>query len=169
MHNDRIENLFSFIPQNLQNLLLKLSSSKEKINSCLLTKKEQAENIRQLQRKLMQLQTELKRYEDLSQKNSDMFTKLSNQRLKSNKELLDQEIINEELDEKNFELTELIRKGEETLCNMQYYLHDKIYIELVKGMGIESDNEKLKVFNANKKEIYHVKDENIEEIWDLID
>ncbi|KAM0678616.1 hypothetical protein BDAP_000725 [Binucleata daphniae] len=120
----------------------------------------------------MFLEGELIKYESTSAKNSDMFTKLNNQRNKLNKELVEEEIKNEEMEDELENLKNMVVEGKKTLSTMKYNLHDKIYLELMKGMGfvVEKNGQDytLKVVNKVNKEVYSVQDNN-EDVWKMLE
>lgn len=169
---DRIRNIANKLDKSLIDAL-KQKVNLNNIESKTKELKELKENIRILERKNLYLETELKKYEGTSAKNSDLFAKLNNQRNKLNKELVEEEIKNEEMEDELENLKNLEIEGKKTLSQMKYNLYDKIYLELMKGMGfvVEKNDKKsykLKIVNKDKKEVCNV-EENEDDVWRFLE
>lgn len=134
--------------------------------------KELKMNLNLLVRKRRAIETEIQKNLLIKNRNSDLYVKYNNTRLKLNKELIDDEIILERNEERIVELREAIRKGNELIENMKYFLHDKIFIEFVKGLGLEyQGNNAFRIKNYKNNEVVYLEDdENTRmKIWSLID
>lgn len=172
-YKNRIKNIESKLDKNvIQAFTCKTNEKVSETNKKTSELKELKENTRILERKIMFLEGELIKYESTSAKNSDMFTKLNNQRNKLNKELVEEEIKNEEMEDELENLKNMVVEGKKTLSTMKYNLHDKIYLELMKGMGfvVEKNGQDytLKVVNKVNKEVYNVQDNN-EDVWKMLE
>lgn len=131
--------------------------------------KEYKEELNILERKNKSLETEIIKNRMLIEKNADKYQKLNSQRISLNKELIENENVFDKLEEEENKLKNMIDEGKEVIENINYSLHDKIFLEFAKGMGVQVMDEEFKIVNYKKNEIHRVKGGNENEMWKYLE
>lgn len=172
--NDERSSIISLFKSSPDNKILndKLNTLHKEILEDSTALKEQKMNLTLITRKRRTLETEIQKNILIKNRNSDLYVKFNNIRLKLNKELIEYEIRLEKNEEKIGELREAIQKGSVLLDNMKYYLQDKMFIEFVKGLGVEYRKDgKFRLKNYRTNEVVYVEsDSDVKnKIWPLLD
>ncbi|CAD25177.1 hypothetical protein [Encephalitozoon cuniculi GB-M1] len=121
-----------------KNILLALNSQRreERLKMETVTKALQ-ENVQLFKKKNMQLEAEVRKYSYTHSKKNDAFMEINNEKLRLAKKIVELEDENEKIKANIITTDKAIQEKEERLRSLSRPSFNEIYLEIVKGFGIE--------------------------------
>lgn len=151
-----------FAKDLIKNAIKETSANLKKAEDEFLKNKQSiTESITQLQRKNSQIESEIERLKLIQSKNSNLFSKKNNERIKLSRRIIELEQDNESMETKILKKEGSFESLEEEIRKSSFPSADELYYEIIKGFGIEFTDKKgeivAKVKNQTKKDLVLIK------------
>ncbi|KAM0671402.1 hypothetical protein CWI42_021440 [Ordospora colligata] len=156
--------------QVLAALSLQMKEGRHKIESVTKTLQE---NMQLFRKKNMQLESEVRKYSYALTKKNDTFAELNTEKLRLAKKIVELEDENEKLRASIIETDKKIQEAEEKIRNMNRPSFNEIYLEIVKGFGMEfvekSDGTWLRIKSRKMNDVFMMPIDTCTNMLDVAD